>query len=550
MLDPLDLAAEPVVVEELVQRGVEQPLDALGAAPVVEAALEGIVLFIISLRMIFPGRTDPVDESYQEDPWFVPIAVPAIAGPAAITTVILLKTQSNVTLYEVLGALTFMIATVGINIVANFVSPAFDFSNVNPQKISWRMGGMIAAVGSVLLTPWNLYSSPEVIHYTLDTLGAFIGPLYGVLIADYYLVKKQRVVVDDHHPDRLLIHPPYPSGRRHPRRQAGAVAAAQLVALSEGGRHVLATAGLTYAEYARSGFFQLLAVAVITLGVLLLLRAATGLASPGQRAVFTVVAEVAVALTLVVVVVAVRRLNLYEDAFGLTMLRLYSELFSYWIGAVFLFLGAALAGVGHGRGWFVGAAVAAGLTLLLALNVVNPEAVVAGDHPDGDAPRPQDEGVQAVLAGRPAIEPRLDRHPRVRVGDRPARVARTGVIPDEQGDIERRRAIRPGPGTRDHRPGLLSLEHPRGRVEVGRQQVVHVPVAVVHEDVRRAGGQRALDGGIRLTDHQVDRNGIAPIRRVRRVRVVHPGDALHVDADVDPHEPSSGPVRAACPIPT
>lgn len=96
-----------------------------------------------------------------------------------------------------IGALTFMIATVGINIVANFISPAFDFSNVNPQKISWRMGGMIAAVGSVLITPWNLYNSPDTIHYTLDTLGCFIGPLYGVLIADYYLVKKQRVVVDD-----------------------------------------------------------------------------------------------------------------------------------------------------------------------------------------------------------------------------------------------------------------------------------------------------------------------------------------------------------------
>jgi NCS1 family nucleobase:cation symporter-1 len=96
----------------------------------------------------------------------------------------------------ILGALTFMIATVGINIVANFVSPAFDFSNVNPQKISWRMGGMIAAVGSVLITPWNLYNSPETIHYTLDTLGAFIGPLYGVLIADYYLIKKRRVNID------------------------------------------------------------------------------------------------------------------------------------------------------------------------------------------------------------------------------------------------------------------------------------------------------------------------------------------------------------------
>ncbi|TKV56805.1 NCS1 family nucleobase:cation symporter-1 [Nakamurella flava] len=97
----------------------------------------------------------------------------------------------------VLGALTFMIATVGINIVANFVSPAFDFSNVWPQKISWRMGGMIAAVGSVLLTPWNLFNSPTTIHYTLDILGAFIGPLYGVLIADYYLIKKRKVYIDD-----------------------------------------------------------------------------------------------------------------------------------------------------------------------------------------------------------------------------------------------------------------------------------------------------------------------------------------------------------------
>ncbi|MFD1046586.1 NCS1 family nucleobase:cation symporter-1 [Kibdelosporangium lantanae] len=80
----------------------------------------------------------------------------------------------------VLGALTFTIATIGINIVANFISPAFDFSNVSPQRVSWRAGGMIAAVGSVLITPWNLYNNPEVIHYTLEILGAFIGPLFGV----------------------------------------------------------------------------------------------------------------------------------------------------------------------------------------------------------------------------------------------------------------------------------------------------------------------------------------------------------------------------------
>jgi hypothetical protein len=194
-----------------------------------------------------------------------------------------------------------------------------------------------------------------------------------------------------------------------------AFTAAQLVALSEGGRHVLATAGLTYAEYARSGFFQLLAVAVITLGVLLLLRAATGLATSGQRATFTTLAEVAVALTLVVVVVAVRRLNLYQDAFGLTMLRLYSELFSYWIGAVFLFLGAALAGVGHGRGWLVGAAVATGLALLLTLNVANPEAVVARDQLAGTrqvrridvayVARLSEDAIATVAARLPGLDP-------------------------------------------------------------------------------------------------------------------------------------------------
>lgn len=101
------------------------------------------------------------------------------------------------TFVVILGSLTLMIATVGINIVANFVSPAFDFSNVAPSKISWRTGGMIAAVGSIFITPWNLFNNPQVIHYTIDILGALIGPLFGILLADYYVVKKQKIVVDD-----------------------------------------------------------------------------------------------------------------------------------------------------------------------------------------------------------------------------------------------------------------------------------------------------------------------------------------------------------------
>lgn len=91
-----------------------------------------------------------------------------------------------------LGAFAFVTATVGINIVANFVSPAFDFANIAPSKISWRAGGMIAAVASIFITPWNLFNNPEVIHYTLDVLAAFIGPLFGILLVDFYLIKNSR----------------------------------------------------------------------------------------------------------------------------------------------------------------------------------------------------------------------------------------------------------------------------------------------------------------------------------------------------------------------
>jgi NCS1 family nucleobase:cation symporter-1 len=97
----------------------------------------------------------------------------------------------------VLGAMAFTIATIGINIVANFVSPAFDFSNVAPSRISWRTGGMIAAVASVFITPWNLFNNPAVIHNTLDVLACAIGPLYGILLVDYYRLKKQKMVLED-----------------------------------------------------------------------------------------------------------------------------------------------------------------------------------------------------------------------------------------------------------------------------------------------------------------------------------------------------------------
>ncbi|RFD18542.1 NCS1 family nucleobase:cation symporter-1 [Komagataeibacter melaceti] len=89
-----------------------------------------------------------------------------------------------------IGVLTFVTATAGINIVANFVSAAFDFSNMAPHAINWRKGGLIAAAGSIVVMPWNLYARPDLIHLTLDVLGTFIGPLTGILLADYYFVRR------------------------------------------------------------------------------------------------------------------------------------------------------------------------------------------------------------------------------------------------------------------------------------------------------------------------------------------------------------------------
>jgi len=155
-----------------------------------------------------------------------------------------------------------------------------------------------------------------------------------------------------------------------------AFAVAQLVASSSGGRHVVRTAGLTYAEYARSGFFQLVAVAAITFVVLAGLRAVAVDGTATSRP-FVVLAEIAVVLTLMVVLVAVRRLGLYQRAYGLTMLRLYVTVAAWCIGAVFLLLAAALAGAAPQRRWLAAGVAITGLTALFALNAANPEAIVA-----------------------------------------------------------------------------------------------------------------------------------------------------------------------------
>jgi NCS1 family nucleobase:cation symporter-1 len=97
----------------------------------------------------------------------------------------------------IIGSLTFIVATMGINIVANFVSPAYDIANLYPERINFRLGGLITSILSVLVCPWLFVASPQAITLFVSIFGAVLGPMFGIIVADYYLVKRQSVAVDD-----------------------------------------------------------------------------------------------------------------------------------------------------------------------------------------------------------------------------------------------------------------------------------------------------------------------------------------------------------------
>jgi Domain of unknown function (DUF4173) len=155
-------------------------------------------------------------------------------------------------------------------------------------------------------------------------------------------------------------------------------AVAQLMAAAGAAGNTLRAAGITYADYARSGFFQLLWVAGITAVVLIVFSRITGFSQRSSRRAFLVLGEIAVVLTLLIVFVAFQRLSLYESAYGFTMLRLYSQIFAVWIALVFVLLAADMGGLFRRRRWFVGATSVSAIGVLLALNLANPEAVVVG----------------------------------------------------------------------------------------------------------------------------------------------------------------------------
>ncbi|GAA2238326.1 NCS1 family nucleobase:cation symporter-1 [Streptomyces nogalater] len=97
----------------------------------------------------------------------------------------------------VTASLALIALTVAVNLLANFVAPVYALVNLFPRRLNFRRAALVSAVLGLVITPWNLYDNPIVVNYFLGGLGALLGPLFGVIVADYWLLRRARVNVPD-----------------------------------------------------------------------------------------------------------------------------------------------------------------------------------------------------------------------------------------------------------------------------------------------------------------------------------------------------------------
>ncbi len=101
-----------------------------------------------------------------------------------------------------IALLVLLIDTVSVNLAANLVGPAYDFSALSPRRISYKIGGCITAGIAILMMPWKVLESTQGYIFTwLIGYSALLGPVAGILIVDYYLIRRTELNVDDLYAD-------------------------------------------------------------------------------------------------------------------------------------------------------------------------------------------------------------------------------------------------------------------------------------------------------------------------------------------------------------
>ena len=111
---------------------------------------------------------------------------------------VVLLGRFNQPIVALIALVVLLLATLNTNVAANVVSPSNDFSNLRPSLISFRTGGLITGVVGILLMPWKLLSNfSSYIFGWLVGCSAFLGPIAGIMICDYYLVRRRELIVED-----------------------------------------------------------------------------------------------------------------------------------------------------------------------------------------------------------------------------------------------------------------------------------------------------------------------------------------------------------------
>jgi NCS1 family nucleobase:cation symporter-1 len=115
----------------------------------------------------------------------------------AIWDPVVLLGRFNRPVVALVALIALLIATLNTNVAANVVSPSNDFSNLNPRRISFRAGGLITGVLGVLLMPWKLLGSfSAYIFGWLVGYSGLLGPIAGIMIADYFILRRCNLDID------------------------------------------------------------------------------------------------------------------------------------------------------------------------------------------------------------------------------------------------------------------------------------------------------------------------------------------------------------------
>ena len=127
---------------------------------------------------------------------FVGVAVTSVTlslyGEAIWDPIVLIKKFDN-PIVVFLALIAILMATLTTNVAANVVSPANDFSNLAPKSINFKRGGLITGIIGIIIMPWKLLADPTGYIFTwLIGYSALLGPIAGILLADYYLVRRVR----------------------------------------------------------------------------------------------------------------------------------------------------------------------------------------------------------------------------------------------------------------------------------------------------------------------------------------------------------------------